>query len=91
MFSVANALKPGSFDMNQIESFAAAGLSMFLVCTGDTKDLQHFDHMLGVARQLAEQLGGEVRDARRNPLSRQAVTHMREEISEWCRKARVAS
>ncbi len=91
VFSVANALKPGSFDMNLIDSFATAGLSMFLVCTGDSKDLHHFDHMLGIARDLAEHLGGEVRDARRNVLSRQAITHLREEISEWCRKARVVS
>jgi cell division protein ZipA len=46
--------------------------------------------MLAKTRQLAEALGGEVRDARRSVLTRQAIGHIREQLNEWRHKAQVA-
>ncbi|HHM05348.1 MAG TPA: cell division protein ZipA [Gammaproteobacteria bacterium] len=89
LFSVANVMKPGSFDPSDMAHFTTTGLSLFMVPSNDLDDLKTFDTMLKSARQLAQELGGEVCDARRSLLTKQAVTHMREQIQEWCRKARV--
>jgi len=90
LFSLANMIKPGSFDLQQMAALNTAGLSLFMVPACEEDDMAAFDAMLGTARQLAAELGGEVRDARRSVLTRQAIAHIREQLNEWRCKARVA-
>ena len=90
MFSVANMVKPGNFDPAHMDEMSTVGLSMFMVPAMDGGDMASFDMLLSTARQLAGDLGGEVRDARRSLLTRQATERMREEIIEWRRKAQLA-
>ena len=86
LFSLANMVKPGSFDPRRMDEMVIPGLSLFLVPAGEEGDVAAFDTMLVVARRLAEQLGGEVRDARRSVLTRQAVALIQEQLKEWrCR------
>lgn len=89
LFSLANMLKPGSFDLEQMDAMSTAGLSLFMVPPGDDDDIVTFDTMLAKTRQLAELLGGEVRDARRSVLTRQAIGHIREQLNEWRCKSQV--
>ena len=90
LFSLANMLKPGNFDLEQMDTMSTAGLSLFMVPPGDEDDIVTFDTMLAKTRQLAELLGGEVRDARRSVLTRQAIGHIREQLNEWRCKSQVA-
>lgn len=90
LFSLTNMIKPGSFDLQQMAALNTAGLSLFMVPACEEDDLAAFDTMLGTARQLAAELGGEVRDARRSVLTRQAIGRIREQLNEWRCKARVA-
>lgn len=86
LFSLANMVKPGSFDLERIETMQVPGLSLFLVPAGEEGDLAAFETMLAVARGLAQELAGEVRDARRSVLTRQAIELIREQLKEWrCR------
>lgn len=91
-FSVANMVQPGRLDPEELERLVTPGLSLFMVPSGEAgTDLAAFDEMVATARRLAEAVGGEVRDARRNPLTRQEIGHLREQIGEWARRARLAS
>jgi cell division protein ZipA len=90
LFSLANMVKPGSFDLERMADITTAGLSLFMVPAGEDEDIVTFDTMLAKTRQLAEALGGEVRDARRSVLTRQAIGHIREQLNEWRHKAQVA-
>jgi len=90
LFSLANMIKPGSFDLENMDSMNTAGLSLFMVPAGVEEDIVTFDTMLAKARQLAEELGGEVRDARRSVLTRQAIGQIREQLNEWRCKAQAA-
>lgn len=83
LFSLANMVKPGSFDLERMDDMSTAGLSLFMVPAGEEDDILAFDTMLAKTRQLAEGLGGEVRDARRSVLTRQAVGQIREQLNEW--------
>lgn len=89
LFSLANMVKPGSFDLEHMDEMNTAGLSLFMVSTGEEGDIAAFDAMLGTARRLAESLGGEVRDARRSVLTRQAIVLTREQLNELRCKTRV--
>lgn len=90
LFSLANTVKPGSFDLERMDTLTTAGLTLFMVPPGEEDDIAAFDTMLGTARQLAAELGGEVRDARRSVLTRQAIGHIREQLYEWRCKAQMA-
>ena len=87
LFSLANMVKPGSFDLEHLDDLKTAGLSLFMVPAGEDDDIVTFDTMLAKARQLAEALTGEVRDARRSVLTRQAIGQVREQLNEWRCKA----
>ncbi len=85
LFSLANALNPGSFDINAIENAATPGLTLFLRLPGPIDGLAAFERMYSVAAQLATTLGGEVCDARRAILTAQALEKQRDEIAEYQR------
>jgi len=87
LFSLANMVKPGSFELEHMDDMNTAGLSLFMVPAGDEDDIVTFDTMLAKTRRLAEELGGEVRDARRSVLTRQAIGQIREQLNEWRCKA----
>jgi len=87
LFSLANMVKPGSFDLEHMDDMNTAGLSLLMVPAGDEEDIVTFDTMLAKTRRLAEALGGEVRDARRSVLTRQAIGQIREQLNEWRCKA----
>lgn len=82
LFSMANMMKPGSFDAERMHELSTVGLSLFMVPANDEHDLTAFDAMLATVRRLASELGGEVRDARRSVLTRQAIERLREQLNE---------
>lgn len=83
IFSMANAFKPGSFDIADMEGLATRGLVLFmsLPCKGDP--LANFDAMLTVARDMATQLHAQLHDEARGALTRQGIDAIRLRISEY--------
>lgn len=67
LFSMANMLKPGVFDPDNMEQFVTQGVVLFMTlpCHGDP--LMNFSIMLNSAQQLADDLGAEVMDDKRLP------------------------
>jgi cell division protein ZipA len=67
LFSIANMVKPGTFDPDNMEQFSTQGLVMFMTlpCHGDP--LMNFSIMLNSAHQLADDLGAMVLDGQRKP------------------------
>jgi cell division protein ZipA len=90
VFSVANILEPGTFDPEQMDNFTTPGVVMFMRLPGPARGSEALDDMLKTAQGLADSLGGEVRDEQRNPLSRQGVTLLREQVAEYEYKVEVA-
>ncbi|ABA58166.1 cell division protein ZipA [Nitrosococcus oceani ATCC 19707] len=88
IFSVANIMEPGSFNLEQIERFSTTGLALFMRLPGAAGGFAAFDAMLEIARLLAEKLNGEVRDERRNILTAQALEQVRERILAFNRASR---
>lgn len=88
-FSVANMLKPGVFDIDNMESMRTRGLVFFVTLPGPEDMLRAFDYMLETARAVARNLGGELLDESRSVLTQQAVEHSRQQIRELDRRLRV--
>jgi cell division protein ZipA len=86
IFSMANMVKPGNFDMRQIDELHTPGVSFFMALPGPLSALDAWDAMLPTAQRLAELLDGVVLDEERNALGRQRVAHLRDELRAWDRK-----
>ena len=83
IFSVANILNPGTFDLNSMTDFRTSGVSLFLALPSPTNNLEAFDHMLDVAIQLKESLDGELKDDHRNVMTSQTIEHYRQRIRDF--------
>lgn len=83
LFSLANAVEPGTFDMNAIGHFTTPGVTMFMRVHELEKPLEVLDEMLGVADRIAQELAGEVRDETRSVMTPQTVEHCRQSIREF--------
>ena len=86
VFSMANMIKPGNFDMRHIDELRTPGVSFFLTLPGPLPALDAWDAMLPTAQRLAELLDGSVLDEERNTLGRQGVAHIRDELRAYDRK-----
>jgi cell division protein ZipA len=85
IFSVANMLKPGSFDLTRLDALRTPGLSFFMALPGPVAALDAWDAMLPTAQRLAELLDGQVLDEERNALGRQRIAYIRDELRGWDR------
>lgn len=58
LFSVANMMQPGIFDLNNIENFATVGLVFFMHLPSPTNNVATLRMMMNTADSLAQSLGG---------------------------------
>ena len=86
VFSVANMVKPGSFDLPHIDALTTPGLGFFMTLPGPLNALDAWDAMLPAAQRMAELLDGVVLDAERNALGRQGIQHIRDDLRNWDRR-----
>lgn len=86
IFSAANMVKPGHFDMSRIDELSTPGLSFFMALPGPLPALDAWDTMLPTAQRLAELLDAVVLDEERNALGRQRISHIRDDLRGWDRR-----
>ena len=87
LFSMANAVKPGVFDLDDIDLFSTPAVSFFLGLPGPRHPKQAFDVMVAAARKLSQELNGELKDDQRSVLTAQTIEHYRQRIVEFERRA----
>jgi cell division protein ZipA len=86
VFSMANMVKPGSFDMSKLETLQTPGVTLFMTLPGPLPALDAWEMLLPTAQRLAELLDASVLDEQRNALGRQRVAHLRDELRAWDRR-----
>ena len=86
VFSVANVKKPGSFEMGEIQGLETPAIAFFLTLPAPVPALDAWEMMQPAAERMAELLDGVVLDEQRNPLGRQRVQHLREEMRAYDRQ-----
>src|SRR3546814_4892102 len=79
-------MKPGSFDMAQIQSLETPAIAFFLTLPAPINALDAWEAMEPIARRMAELLDGVVLDESRNALGRQRIAHLREELRTYDRQ-----
>ena len=90
LFSLANIVVPGTFDMSEMEDFTTPGVSLFLALPAEVEALKALDTLLTTARNIAEQLGGELKDENRSVFTGQTAEHYRQRVMEFQRRKALA-
>lgn len=85
-FSMANAVKPGTFDLDNMENFHTPGVCFFLSLPGPSNSMKAFDYMLETAQCLAKNLNGELQDEQHSVMTKQTIEHSRQKIRDFERR-----
>ena len=85
-FSVANMMKPGVFDIDNMEPLQTRGLMFFVTLPGPADMLKAFDYMYETVKVVAKSLGGDIQDETRSVITRQSLEHMRQQIRDLERR-----
>jgi cell division protein ZipA len=86
IFSMANMVRPGVFDLGQMDQFSTPGVVVFLTLPGPLSALDAWDTMLPAAQRFSDLLGAQLLDDQRTPLGRQRIAALRDELRAYDRK-----
>ena len=86
LFSMANMVKPGTFDLDAMDEFSTPGVTLFMTLPIDADSMQSFDLMADTAQAIAQTLSGELKDEQRSVMTRQTLEHCRQRIRDFERK-----
>lgn len=83
LFSVANMMNPGTLAHDDPATFTTKGISFFMTlpCYGDAD--QNFKLMLKTAQQIADDLGANVLDDKRNLMTPNRLSAYRQQIRDY--------
>jgi len=85
IFSVANLVKPGYFDMATIKEMHTPAVNFFITLPGPISALDAWDTLLPTAQRMAELLDAVLLDGERNALGRQRIANIRDEMRAYDR------
>jgi len=80
LFSVASLAEPGTFPIEDMESFECPGVVLFFQPTQVKQPLEVFEDLLNTCHQLAVKLDGVEWDETRRPLTAEKIALMRERL-----------
>jgi cell division protein ZipA len=80
VLSAASLSRPGTFDMETMDSQHYGGLSLFAVLPGPKSPPQLFEELVFTARNLNERLHGLLQDEQGSPLTPARIASLREQL-----------
>lgn len=83
LFSVANLVNPGTFDLNRISEFSTRGVCFFMTLPSVANNMQAFDKMLEAAQQVRIALDADLKDDNRSVMTAQTIEHYRQRVRDF--------
>lgn len=88
LFSLANAITPGTFTINNLESFETPAFALFMTLPGPPDAQIAYDAMVKTVQLLKTELGGDILDETRSHYTEQVHNHRLDSIQEYIRKTK---
>ena len=83
LFSLVNAVEPGSFDLQAIDALETPAVSLFMRAHEVSDPVTVFDEMMSLAKHIADDLGADIRDETRSAVTPQTTAHLRQELEDY--------
>lgn len=80
LFSIANVVEPGIFNLDEADTFSTPGISMFMRLPARIDNYIAYEKFIDVAQKITTKLDGELCDETRSQLTQQAITYKKEQI-----------
>ncbi|MCK5649388.1 MAG: hypothetical protein KAI22_10960 [Gammaproteobacteria bacterium] len=80
LFSVANAVEPGTFKLQDEAALKTPGITMFMRLPTRTDSYSAYEKFIQVAQMIASELNAELCDETRSQLTRQTISYKKEQI-----------
>jgi cell division protein ZipA len=82
-FSLANAVEPGSFDLEKIDEMVTPGVTLFMRAHELEQPLACFHQMMNAGSRLAEDLASQLCDETRSVMTAQAIEDRSQDLQEY--------
>ncbi len=86
LFSLANVVEPGFFDLDNLDSFSTPGVCMFMKLPGPKRSMHSFELMVECGRKIVSLLDGELKDEHHCVMTQQTIEHYRQRVLDFDRK-----
>ncbi|MCY4471854.1 MAG: cell division protein ZipA [Kistimonas sp.] len=86
LFSVANGMEPGTFELETLPHMTTSGLSFFMALPGPRKPHQAFLAMVEAVHHLSRETGASLRDEHHSVLTLQTLDLYKDRIREYERR-----
>jgi cell division protein ZipA len=83
LFRLVNMFNPGTFDVDNMEQFSTAGVSLFMTLPCEAESLPAFNMLHSAAKKIADEFGAEIFDHKRELLTVPTVRQYVEKIREF--------
>lgn len=80
LFRLVNMYNPGTFDIDNMEQFSTAGVSLFMTLPCDGDGLAAFNMLHSAAKKLADEFGADILDAERNKMTVERIRQYVEQV-----------
>ena len=85
LFSIANMMQPGTFNLDKMEQFSSQGVSFFLSAPNEDINIKKaFDMMLVAVEQMAEEFDCIVLNEQRTPLTEEEFRDYHKRLLRYC-------
>jgi len=85
-FSMANLVKPGTFNLDDMDHFSTPGVSFFLSLPGPKNSMKALDYMYETAQCVVKNLNGELKDEMHSVMTSQTIEHSRQKVRDFERR-----
>jgi cell division protein ZipA len=83
LFRLVNMFNPGTFDIDNMEQFSTAGISLFMTLPCEGENLPAFNMLHSAAKKIADEFGAEIFDHKRELLTVPTVRQYVEKVREF--------
>lgn len=84
LFRLVNMYNPGTFDIDNMEQFSTAGVSLFMTLPCDGDGLAAFNMLHSAAKKLADEFGAHILDAEREEMTVERIRLYVEQVRAFC-------
>jgi len=83
LFRLVNMYNPGTFDIDNMEQFSTAGISLFMTLPCDGDGLAAFNMLHSAAKKLADEFGATILDSQREEMTVDSVREYVEKVRKF--------